>query len=466
MWIDSGWTEVHGLKRGWWLVALLAATACTPSSFDTRGHYTSKTPYEAPLEHLLPTPPEGFQPLMVQMIARHGSRPLSSPDDDDLSLQVWNQARADGHLTPLGERLGSALEQLQDTHQRLGYGAISTRGELEHESLAERMLARQPQLFGAAIESGRTIEVLHSGRDRAEQSAQAFLHGLSHALPDVTKLIETPRADPTTVYFHDAAETEAAVNYRRYRDEDPRLAAMLAALAALPGTREMAVRLLEPLYGSAFVAELAAGKHRFEAVADPEDGISSEVEAAASLYSLYSIAINLDLDADLGFGRFIDPAAAAWFAMIDDAETFYERGPGFEDERVTYAAAEVLLQDFFSTIEAVLDGSSTAVALLRFSHAQAIIPFATLLDVHGANRGLAEGVMYSYTTSAFRTAEISPMAANIQWDVYTNDSGEVLVRMLHNERIAAFAPTCDHWPDAPAYYALGELRRCYALPGD
>ncbi len=70
--------------------------ALTPGTclFTTTGFYTSKEPY---VPRQLPgsyTPaPEGFSVGAVQHAARHGSRALSSADDDDLMYQLWQQAR-------------------------------------------------------------------------------------------------------------------------------------------------------------------------------------------------------------------------------------------------------------------------------------------------------------------------------------------------------------------------------------
>ncbi|MEQ9004893.1 MAG: hypothetical protein RIE74_15140, partial [Pseudomonadales bacterium] len=298
-------------------VALLvsACAAAAPGGFDTTGHYTTKTPYAAPdAAHLTPPPP-GFRPLMEQLVARHGSRPLSSPDDDDLSLQVWRRARAEGALTPLGEALGAVLEDMRAVHAEVGYGAISARGVREHAGLAARLLDRQRPLFAAAADAGRPIVVLHSGRERAGLSATAFTDALRQGLPALAPHIEPATAAPQTVYFHDAANTDAAAAYRRYEASDPRLLRMLDALKARPETQRMARRLLTALYADSFVDRLAEGAYRFQAAADPDDRIDDAVDAAASLYSLYAIAINLDDEGGWHFGRFIDPEAAAWFAM-------------------------------------------------------------------------------------------------------------------------------------------------------
>ncbi len=432
-------------------------------TFATTGHYTSKTPYAEPSQVTLEPPPAGFRPLMVQHVARHGSRPLSSPGDDDLAFQLWQQARDEGALTPLGRMLGPVLEDILAVHAEVGYGALSMRGAREHEQMAERLARRQPALLEQALADQRRIRVFHSGRERAELSALAFVRGLADSQPELTVLIDTPEPAPATVYFNDAAETAAAEAYRRYREEDARLEATLGRLVESPETMAMARRMLEALFTAEFVDRLAVGAYSFEAEADPDDRIDNEVQAAAILYALYSIAVNMDLEADWDFGRFIDPDAAAWFAYVDDAESFYERGPGFDDEDVTWRAAEVLLADMLDTTAAVISGRANDVAVLRFSHAQAMIPIAALLGIAGTHEALPESIMYSYDVSDWRTGTVSPMAANVQWDVYQNNAGIVLVRMLHNESPALFRSGCDTWGDTSSFYVLEELYRCFGF---
>ena len=90
----------------------------------------------------LEAPPDGFRPLMVQHVARHGSRGLSSPDDEDLLYQLWKYARDRGQLTELGQQLGPERETMIAVHARLGFGRLSRLGEMEHEQQAQRLVAR------------------------------------------------------------------------------------------------------------------------------------------------------------------------------------------------------------------------------------------------------------------------------------------------------------------------------------
>ena len=70
------------------------------------------------------------------------------------------------------------------------------------------------------------------------------------------------------------------------------------------------------------------------------------------------------------------------------------------------------------------------------------------------------GTEFSYANDPFRGANVAPMAANIQWDVF-RDGSTYLVRMLYNEKPTAFKYGCTPVTPGSAYYNLTELEHCY-----
>ncbi len=442
------------------LLALLLLAGCNKSpsielavTADAQSdlHLASKTPYQPqqPWQHYSQAP-AGFNAVMVQHVARHGSRLLSSAGDDDLALQLWRQAKQLNALTPLGEQLGPVLEQLYQVHQQIGYGSISGLGVIEHQKMAERMLARHPQLFSDAIQKQQRFAVLHSGRKRAAQSADAFVEQLQQLQPALQPLIDEARADVHTLYFNEA---EGSESYQEYKDNDPRLLQVMQQLTEQPKTVQMAEAMLARLFTAEFIAKLARGEFSFTLSYD-DDEVKSPTDAAMLLYSLYIISSNMTAEGDWQFQRFVLPEHAAWFAELDDADSFYGRGPAFAGEDITYRLARNLVADMIARAET----PANYVATLRFSHAQALMPLAAYLGIKGASEPLPEGTAYSYQNSPWRSALVSPMAANVQWDIYQNAQGVMLVRMLHQERETLFSTSCQ--PYQGYFYLLTELQRC------
>ena len=71
-----------------------------------------------------------------------------------------------------------------------------------------------------------------------------------------------------------------------------------------------------------------------------------------------------------------------------------------------------------------------------------------------------EGTLFDYATNPWRGAEVAPMSATIQWDVFRDDSGDVLVRMLYDEKETAFAFDCTPVGEGSFSYTDTELTRC------
>ncbi|WP_052750238.1 histidine-type phosphatase [Arsukibacterium sp. MJ3] len=416
-------------------------------------YLASKTPYQPqqPWQDYSP-PPAGFTPVMVQHVARHGSRLLSSAGDDDLALQLWNKAQQLNGLTPLGEQLGPVLEQLYQVHQHIGYGSISGLGIAEHHQMAERLLARYAPLFSEAPASGQRIAVTHSGRKRAAQSADAFVQHLLTLQPALQPLIDEAKADEHTLYFN---KTEGSEGYEHYKDNDPRLLQVMQQLTEQPKTEQMAQLMLARLFSEAFIARLAQGEFSFTLSYD-DDEVNSPTDAAMLLYSLYNITSNMPAEGDWQFQRFVLPEHAAWFAELDDADSFYGRGPAFAGDDITYRLARNLVEDMLARIAE----PANYVAALRFTHAQALMPLAAYLGIKDASEPLAVGTAYSYQSSSWRSALVSPMAANVQWDAYRNTEGEVVVRMLHQEREVLFGRHCQPVTPGSYFYHFKELQRC------
>ena len=260
--------------------------------------------------------PEGFSPVFTELVARHGSRSLSSPKYDVLTKLVWEEAARQGALTELGQRLGAKVDAVTAANQTLGYGLLSALGKEEHANLATRLAERLPTLL-ATESTPLCLKVETSGKDRANESAYFFMQSLAKRVslvtdsPDCYVSQENPSEidkglrNKFELYFH---KTEPQGEYTRYLptfqayqafvgDEDngvapaPELTEALDALKALPRTRVMAREMLERLYSKAFVDELAAGVD-YVAV-NPEDGgkthVRDEVDAALMLYNLFII---------------------------------------------------------------------------------------------------------------------------------------------------------------------------------
>lgn len=432
------------LALGTLLLTALPAHA-TQDGPAHRESYGTKAPY-APRQgrHGYQQAPAGFVPVFTENVSRHGSRAASDSDDADLVLALWDQARAEDSLTGLGREFGPKARALQAAMAKVGYGNLSGRGRQELADTAVRLERRLPALFTKIAADGERIDVVSSGQGRAVDSGTEFTAALAAADPELKPLIGPARTDKDLLYFHKAAGGAA---YRDYIEHDQRLKDTLDGITGRPQTRKAAHSVLRKLFQEPFVARIA----------DP-------VGAARAVYDLYAIAPAMSEESPDGRGwgmeRFLSPADAAWFGYLSDAEDFYEKGPGFAGSDITYKMADVLLDDFFRQAEAKRAGTSDLGAELRFSHAEEIIPLAALMGLPGSTEPAAPDEPYTYAGNSWRGASVSPLGANIQWDVFAKGD-RYLVRMLYNEKETAFKEGCRPVAKGSAFYDLDELERCF-----
>ncbi|MFH9083265.1 histidine-type phosphatase [Streptomyces sp. NPDC017673] len=424
------------------LTALPAHAAEGPAH---RESYGTKAPY-APQQdpHGYQRPPAGFEPVFTENVSRHGSRAATDSEDGDLVLALWDQAEAEGQLTGKGEEFGPTVRALEAAMAKVGYGNLSGRGKRELADTAVRMQRRLPALFKEIADDGERIDVVSSGQGRAVDSGTAFTDALTEADPALEPLIGPARTDKDLLYFHKAAGGAA---YRDYIAGDQRLKDTLSGITDQPRTRQAARSVLRKIFKDAFV-----------------ERITDQVGAAEAVYNLYAIAPAMIEESPGGTGwgmeRFVSRTDAAWFGYLGDAEDFYEKGPGFADSDITYKMADVLLDDLFRQVEAKRAGTSRLGAELRFTHAEEIIPLAALMGLPGSTRPATPGEPYTYADNPWRGAAVSPLGANIQWDVFRKGD-RWLVRMLYNEKETAFRAGCRPVAKGSAFYDLDELERCF-----
>ncbi|PIF11524.1 histidine-type phosphatase [Janthinobacterium sp. 13] len=506
---------------------LLALTICAAPAQAAEGHYQTKTPY-APQQDpaTYAAPPAGFQPIFTQLVARHGSRGLTSMKNDAALYAMWQQAAAQDALTPLGRELGPDILALMQANallgygvagiERPGYGNLSRTGIEEHRQLAVRMLARLPTLFAQvgqdAATAPRQLVTIHSGVDRARDSARFFTQSLLEHAPALAPLLYLPPAPapypqgrkavaqpdgvnrfllyahklaPQTDFVADPANphyaTYAASQAYQYYERTKQLHALMDAPARKPEAAAHARHVLERLFAPAFLDQLErsgasytdTGSYTFTSAdgqltrtmtGSGKTVIRSLHAAATKLYELYAIAAGMRHEMPADFGRYMPTEDARYYAYIADHEDFYQKGPATtESSGVTWRFALALRDDFFKEVDALAKGDLRHAAKLRFTHAEMIIPLASAMGLQQALAPLPVSASDSYQSDQWRGQNVSPLAANMQWDVYRNSAGQLIVRLLYNEKETSFQPACDGARIAPdsIFYDYAKLKSCY-----
>lgn len=494
----------------------IAAPANAADNETPDGFYSSKQPYVAPTDADIAAysqAPDGYEPLATESVARHGSRGLSSFKYDALLHLLAKTAQAEnGFLTPeIGEEFIANLDGITAANVENGYGMLTGQGELQHEAIGKRALECNKALFDDA---DNRIVAQTSGEPRATESGESFLEGFGAEKTELepgpellySHKVENPDGTDKAEGSPERKSAEAYDEYiEKQTDDGGTIVAAMDYIEDLPRSVEVADELLSGIFTPEFIASIGTDEaHTWfltedgtedgeivcapgadpaadpDACGEPEKSIESPVDAAMTLYNLYIIAVDMAEENvaphEFEFAQYFEgrEADAEWFAYLLDAEDFYEKGPGLADHTETFEVAQPLLDDFFAAIDQRAEGGDVA-ATFRFGHAETIVPFAALLRLPGSTVAAPDNAspssaddVYDYENNPWRGAEVTPMAANVQWDVVSRDGVDPatgadyapLVRMLYNEREIAFAEGCQPVAEGSNWVKVTELKRC------
>lgn len=454
-WRKRGTKSVGGGMLALTSAVVAAAMLATPAALAGEGtarYYSSKQPYVAPASTSYSAIPSRYHLAYTESVARHGSRGLSSYKYDAL-LALMAQSAAEnnyaGFVSPeVGKEFINNVNAITAVNVGNGYGMLSGQGAIQHQGIGERIYQRDADLFANAAKQGLRVSYQSSGEPRATESGENFKLGFDQAsnglLANAVVAPNNPAdnnsgknfdKNTTTLYFH--------------KTDNP------------DGTQKT---------GAANCAAGADPAKDANACGDAKKKIASEQDAAMDLYNLYIIAADMEQENTgshtFNFDQYFQgqhAQEAKTFAWSLDAEDFYEKGPGRAGQDETYRIAQPLLDDFFNAID-TRERAGTA-ATFRFAHAETIIPFAALLKLPGSQQQASE--LYTYENNPWRGESVTPMAANVQWDVVVRDGTDVsgqpyqpLVRMLYNEKEIGFNDSCTPIADGSTWYKESELKSC------
>jgi hypothetical protein len=395
----------------------------------------TKTPYQAPGGSYTP-PPAGYSPVFVNYVGRHGARFMTKAGADLRVLEVLQAAEKSNSLTAKGKEVKAMTERLLAL-EKDKYEQITLLGKEEQEAIGERMLYNYGGVF-----RGNGLEIVTTYKLRTQQSAEGFLRGLARVpgKREYTKAVDSLDA---VLRFYDLSPA-----YQRYK-KNAVLRQSLDSLDRDKRTRMAAVHIRGSLFTPGFEFPSSGGTMGGDAVAFADD-----------LYDLYSVQFSLpgemqekgypkdSVDLGIAFER----KDLEWLDYRSGAQDFLEKGPGRDPLGIQIRVAAPMLVDFINSTDKVVgDVGAAPDAILRFTHAEAISPFATLLGIPQASTAAA-----SIYNVRWRAESVIPLSANIQWILYSNGK-DWLVKVLLNERESALPVGTKQYP----YYRWEDVKRYY-----
>lgn len=375
--------------------------------------------------------PKGYTAAYVNYTGRHGSRFMTKAGSDVKLLDLLSKAQ----LTPLGDsirQMTTAFLQVEKNN----YENITLLGARELQEIGARMRKRDRTAFKGR---GMTVEVTH--KKRTKQSADGFLKAFA-GYKGKKEFLIVQENNENVLRFYDLSPA-----YEAYKD-GPVIATRLDSLEKDARSQETAARVCARIFA-------------------PGYNLSAKEQAAVTewLYDLYSIQFSTILEKQAAgvhydFGKAFSTQDLQWLERKNSYADFLEKGPGLDTLGIQTRIAAPLLMDLVLSTDSLVKGQLKLDAVLRFSHAEAISPLATLMGIREASQPSFDD---------WKAENIIPLSSNIQWIIYSKGK-QSLVKILLNEReVGLPIPTSTYpyykWDDVKAYY-LNKLKKIGVQPGD
>ena len=346
--------------------------------------------------------PEGYRPVYISHYGRHGARYTTKASKYDDIARMLEKGKELGILTELGKQLYHSYMPsypLLKGHE----GDLTLKGQAQHRELARRMFEAYPEVL-----KGGHVDARSSVAHRAIISMMSFCDELAREDPLMKIDYSADYADlPFTVLqtgsFPSQEDLWAGIQTSQFG---------AAYAQGLQGIGFDAEKYLQKLFTSV---------EPLKEVGKISDLVSSLFEVATSLECLdYDITLPQLYSEEELFQQW---EAANLFGVIMFKRNPYTLG-------IIPAYAWPLLQNIVERADEDL-ASGDVDARLRFGHDTIVGPIMGLLGID--DWGEDAGADVSLWKYRFQAWDI-PMASNLQFIFYRNTNGNVLVRLMYNEK--------------------------------
>ena len=341
--------------------------------------------------------PRGFKPVYVSHYGRHGSRRQIGNSGSE-AYQYFKKAADANLLTEEGKALYKDLETIHNEHVGMD-GELSIRGQLEHKGISQRMFER----FKPAFKGKKAVHCQSSTIQRCLVSMASFTSQLKGNAPSLEFDFITGKK-----YFELLCHGYFAPD--QYRERRNFLTDSLLH-ALFDPTRIMDAFFVDsPKVKEIIPDPWRLGRYLFSVIAGSQD-----LKYETGDLEIYKYFTEEELLALAKYGN-----ESMYAAMGNNADW---------GNNVIWSQ-KWLVEDFVTRADEALADGNTA-ADLRFGHDSAVWPLACLIGLDGISRRYKVGDAWK---NGYYIWENIPMGTNFQMAFYKNRKGEVLVKMLYNEK--------------------------------
>ena len=396
------------------LMAVVALFATDYSYTQCEG---SLTPY--PTIDRVAQYPDSLVPVVINHVGRNGARYPASAANCLALRRALHKADSLGTITPLGKQLNSLNEQvIRLSNGR--WGALDSLGMAEQAGIAARMFANYTEVF----RKGAVVQALSSYSPRAMMSMYSFVHQLDKLNNNVTYTTSTGHINNALMRPFDIDR-----DYLDFRKN----------------------KVWEPPYKAYFDATAPAAP--IKRVLGDAYPFADENEARElSLIEYYVLAGCTAMSLPNPMADYLTMAEANALWSCFNLRQYLQR-TGTTVSSVPADIASALVQNIIETTDNFINGANTTTtAMLRFGHAETVMPLVSLLRLPGCY----------YLTNYFDTVDehwldfdVVPMASNVQFILFqAPKSGRYYIRIELNEQ-----PVALRKGDSDTIFPWGEVRR-------
>ena len=338
--------------------------------------------------------PKGYKPVYISHYGRHGSRSNWGAQGYLRVIDALQQAKDEGILTPDGNIFLEEAREIYTQHNGMD-GRLTQRGVNEHRMIAERMYKRYPAVFKKQSKKVRSIA---STVPRCIISMVGFTDRLTELQKDLD--IRWDTGETYMLYINNSA----------------------------PDTVNRASRVLLGELSRDYTPDTTYFFQRM--FTDPEKAKAITGNASRFQSSAMSIAcMGESFEVDDDMYRFF-PFDAVYKSYENSAMSLYlQHCNSVELGKEAVSIAKPLVEDIVNKADEALRTGEYCVDL-RFGHDFPILTLFGYLGLEGAGDRLT---MQEARYKWFATDWV-PFAANLQMIFYKNNSGDVLVKFLVNEK--------------------------------
>ena len=344
-------------------------------------------------------PPDGYSPFYISHYGRHGCRYLSNIRELE-SVDLLEKAAAAGELTDEGLELLKRVRRIKEAHNGM-IGSLSVRGAEEHRRISRRMHDRFPQVF--------------SGKGKVMCQSSTYprcIVSMANFACELKGLVSQLDFDFATGDKY----LEVILNRRRAEGS--------VSMDTVGAARKLLETSLDP--NPMIDRFLKDGRSARKTVNDPYAFGQSLFYLAGSCNTLDAELGGLEIFSLLSYEDILSLSRAMngrWYINMGNSAEFGD---------AVVSAADKLANDFAKRADEAIGGNGV-VADLRFGHDSGLWPFVGYIGLEG----VGDRVSYLRVHEHKELWKCMTMAANLQMVFYRNDTGDVLVKVLFNEREAS-----------------------------